>query len=93
MSNQNTPIESMAICSIILLLCFYNIITIGVDVYCRVEAALKIEEGYSTYLEGELVDGTKLDISQYIVEIDDENNIVKLTKNNLSYLPTKILWQ
>lgn len=44
----------------------------------KVEAA--IEDGYDVYLEGELKDAKTLDLSQYEISIDDENKIVKLTR-------------
>ena len=46
----------------------------------KVEAA--IEDGYDVYLEGELKDAKTLDLAQYEISIDDENKIVKLTREN-----------
>lgn len=40
-----------------------------------------IADGYDVYLEGELKDAKTLDLSQYEISIDDENKIVKLTRN------------
>lgn len=40
-----------------------------------------IDDGYEVYLEGEKKDAKTLDLAQYEISIDDENRIVKLTRN------------
>lgn len=39
-----------------------------------------ISNGYTCYLDGEHVDGTKLDLSAYKIEINDEKEEVYITK-------------
>ena len=45
------------------------------------EVEALIDDGYEVYLEGEKKDAKTLDLSQYEISIDDENKIVKLTRN------------
>lgn len=45
------------------------------------EVEALIDDGYEVYLEGEKKDAKTLDLAQYEISIDDENRIVKLTRN------------
>ena len=53
---------------------------------------LVLDEEYTTYVNGEVVDGKGVDVSRYYVEIDEENKIVKLTtkESRNTYVPTVI---
>lgn len=53
---------------------------------------LVLDEEYTTYINGEVVDGKGVDVSRYYVEIDEENKIVKLTtkESRNTYVPTVI---
>jgi len=53
---------------------------------------LVLDEEYTTYVNGEVVDGKGVDVSRYYVEIDEDNKIVKLTtkESRNTYVPTVI---
>ena len=41
-----------------------------------------IENGYEVYVDGTLVDSTKLDMENYTITIDDEKSEIYLTPKN-----------
>ena len=72
---------------------FYSVVILyliigGCLIWCRskksrdelVEIKEHIESGYEVYLDGELIDGTKIELSKYRVTLDEEKQEVYLTK-------------
>ena len=53
---------------------------------------LVLDEEYTTYVNGEVVDGKGVDVSRYYVEVDTDNKIVRLTtkESRNTYVPTVI---
>ena len=51
-----------------------------------------MDEEYTTYVNGEVVDGKGVDASRYYIEINHNNKIVKLTtkESRNTYIPTVI---
>ena len=72
---------------------FYSVVILyliigGCLIWCRskksrdelVEIKEHIESGYEVYLDGELIDGTKIELSNYRVTLDEEKQKVYLIK-------------
>lgn len=70
------------------------VIIIAVCIFCLIQAKLynyaeinfqneyeeKIEQGYETYIDGQQVDGSKLELSRYYITIDDESRVIRATR-------------
>ena len=84
MNARTGIIISSIFCSVVIL---YLIIG-GCLIWCRskksrdelVEIKEHIESGYEVYLDGELIDGTKIELSNYRVTLDEEKQKVYLIK-------------
>ena len=72
-----------------------NIVSIPIGIKHRKETREAIDAGYECYYDGELVDGTKLVLNNYIAEINHEDKVVLLTKRvyyprRHSYIPVYV---